>query len=81
MCFFIDTTSLSSSILNNNNMTSRNFNSFSDKKKYFIRILRIPPVVPSCHIFIKKTSVVANVNVSAIFTHHFVRNGSQFVIL
>ena len=35
----------------------------------------------SCHIFIKKTSVEASVNVAAIFAQHFVRNCSQFVIL
>ena len=35
----------------------------------------------SCHIFIKKTSVEANVNVVTIFTHRFVRNCSEFVSL
>ncbi len=53
-------------IFNNNNLTLQNFNSFSDEKK---------------HIFIKKTSVEANVNVAPVFTQHFVRNFSQFAIL
>ena len=48
---------------NNNNMTSQNFNSFSDGKK--LEHSGLPPVVTYfCHIFNKKTSVVANVNLS-----------------
>ncbi len=40
------------------------------------------PVVTFLRTFLsKKTSVEANVNVVAIFTQHFVRNCSQFVIL
>ena len=43
-------------------MTSQNFNSFSDEKKYFLRTLRIPSY---CNILVtflsKKTSVEANV--------------------
>ena len=67
------------SIFNNNNMTSQNFNSFSEKN--FFRTLMMPSCCNISHIFIKKTSVVANVNVAAIFTQHFVWNYSQFVIL
>ncbi len=55
-----------SSIFNNNNMTSQNFNSFSDEK--FFRTLRILSCCKnSCHIFIKKTFVEVTVNVGAIF--------------
>ena len=48
----------------------------------FLQHSGFPPVVTfNWHIFIKKTSVEADVNVAAIFTQHFVRNCSQFVIL
>ena len=73
---------LASSIFNNNNLMSQNFNLFSDEKKYFVRTFRIPVVPFLSHFYqIKKTCVEANVNVAAIFAQHFVRKCSQFVIL
>ncbi len=68
-------------IFNNNNMTSHNFNSFSDVKNIFLEHSGFPPVLTFLSHFYQKTSVEANVNVAAILTQHFVRNCSQFVIL
>ena len=64
-------------ILNNNDMKSRNFTSFTKGKKNIFQNIQVSLLVlHSCHIFIKKISVASNVNVTAIFTQHFVQNVS-----
>ena len=52
------------------------------REKNIFRTLRIPSCCNILGTFIiKKTYMEANVNVADIFTQHFVRNCSQFVIL
>ena len=58
-----------SSIFKNNNMTSQNFNSFSDE--IFFRTLRTPVVTFLSHFYQKDSCGSYNVNVATIFTQHF----------
>ncbi len=65
-----------SSIVNNNNLTSQNCDSFYTRKKYFWEHSGFPPVVTFLAHFYQKDMCW-----SWFFTQHFVRNCSQFVIL